>query len=146
MSRFTNILVVSPLPDGKTWTIKSDFGYDVGSENSGNTINVPIGFQTDFASVPRMLWWLLPKWGIYGNAAVIHDYCYWIQHPYTRKQADEILKEAMIVLQTPAWQIFLIYWAVYLFGKGAWKKNSRLKKQGINRIAVQTKATEQRAW
>jgi len=28
MSRFTDVLVVSPLADGKTWVILRDFGYD----------------------------------------------------------------------------------------------------------------------
>lgn len=77
MSRFTDILTVSPLADGQTWVIRRDFGYDIGTEGSGNSIDVPIGFMTDFASVPRPLWALLPKWGKYGNTAVIHDYCYW---------------------------------------------------------------------
>ena len=52
MSRFTEILNVSPLPDGKNWVIMKDFGYYVGEEDSGNRIDVPIGFITDFASVP----------------------------------------------------------------------------------------------
>jgi hypothetical protein len=77
MSRFTEELLVSPLPDGRTWVIRRDFGYDVEEEGSGNTINVPIGFKTDFASVPRLLWSIIPRWGKYGNAAVIHDFLYW---------------------------------------------------------------------
>ena len=28
MSRFTSILLVSPLADGKTWVLMRDFGYD----------------------------------------------------------------------------------------------------------------------
>lgn len=47
MSRFTDELIVSSLPDGRTWVIKRDFGYDIGKEESGNAINVPIGFKTD---------------------------------------------------------------------------------------------------
>ena len=41
MSRFTDILMVSPLPDGKNWVIKKDFGYAVGNEESDEVINVP---------------------------------------------------------------------------------------------------------
>jgi len=83
--------------DGKRWIIRSDFGYDVGGEGSGETINVPVGFKTDFASVPRFLWGIIPRWGKYGNAAVVHDFCYWQQY-YTRKRADEIFLEGMTVL------------------------------------------------
>ena len=32
MSEFTKILVVSPLADGKTWFLREQFSYDVGSE------------------------------------------------------------------------------------------------------------------
>src|SRR5438046_8797712 len=56
-----------------------DFGYEVGAEGSGDRVDVAIGFQTDFATVPRPLWIVLPKWGRYGNAAVLHDWLYWKQ-------------------------------------------------------------------
>jgi hypothetical protein len=97
MSRFTNVLIVSPLPDGKTWYLRRAFGYDVGTEGSGDTINVPIGFLTDFASVPRPLWWLFPRWGRYGNAAVVHDFGYWDQSR-KRPEVDRIFLEGMTVL------------------------------------------------
>ena len=84
MSKFTDILTVSPLADGKTWVTRKEFGYDIGEVDSGNLIDVPIGFMTDFASVPRPLWWFIPKWGKYGNAAVIHDFSYW-QQQFSRK-------------------------------------------------------------
>jgi len=51
MSRFIEMLIVSPLPDGRTWVIRCPFGYDVGKETSGDTIEVPVGFTTDFGSV-----------------------------------------------------------------------------------------------
>jgi len=37
---------------------------------------VPAGFSTDLASVPRLLWWLIPPFGMYERAAIIHDYLY----------------------------------------------------------------------
>ena len=135
MSRFTEILLVSPLADGKSWVIKKDFGYDVGEEGSGDTINVPIGFMTDFASVPRPLWWLIPKWGKYGNAAVIHDYCYWEQSR-SRKESDSIFREAMQVLEVSKWKTFLMYWAVRLGGGLAWLGNSRKKKDVKNKVTI----------
>jgi hypothetical protein len=61
MSRFTSILLVSPLSDGYTWILMREFGYDVGSENGGDRIDVAIGFQTDFASIPRLFWSILLK-------------------------------------------------------------------------------------
>src|SRR5262249_35732270 len=43
------------------------------------SIMVPRGFVTDFASVPRLFWSLLPPIGRYGYAALFHDYVYWQQ-------------------------------------------------------------------
>ena len=133
MSRFTEILVVSPLPDGRNWVIRKDFGYAVGSEDSGEVIDIPTGFVTDFASVPRPLWWLYPKWGKYGNAAVIHDYLYWDQK-YNKKKADLIFLEAMKVLGVGKITSFILYKSVSWFGIFAWKSNKRQKKKNYNKI------------
>jgi len=143
MSRFTNILIVSPYPDGKTWYLRTVFGYNVGEENSDNSIVVPQGFTTDFASVPRLLWSLFPKWGTYGNAAVIHDYLYFEQNT-TRKEADDILLEAMEVLEVSSWQKWPIYWGVRLGGFVTWYLNSRKKSLGYNKVTriVPLKATD----
>src|SRR3989304_6283390 len=118
MSRFTDVLLVSPLGDGRTWITRREFGYDVGAEGSGNTIDVPIGFMTDFASVPRPFWIFIPQWGKYGNAAVIHDYCYWAQ-TRSRKESDKIFFEAMGVLGVSSAARYLMYWAVKYFGSFA---------------------------
>ena len=127
MSRFTEALVVTPLPDGKTWIILCEFGYEIGEEGSGNVINVPMGTYTDFASIPRPLWAFIPKWGKYGNAAVIHDWLYWDQ-PGSRKEADDIFLQGMDVLEVPKWKRRLIYYAVRWFGCFAWRNNQ--KKRG----------------
>ena len=37
-------------------------------------IVIPKGFQTDLASVPRIFWVILPPFGAYEAAAVLHDY------------------------------------------------------------------------
>lgn len=49
-------------------------------------IRVPRGFETDGASVPQWLRWLLPRWGSYGEAAVVHDYLW--QSGMDRQEAD----------------------------------------------------------
>ena len=143
MSKFTDILEVSPLADGKTWVLRKGFGYDIGKEGSGNSVDVPPKFMTDFASVPRLFRALVSKWGKHGNATVIHDYCYWTQER-CRKESDEIFREAMEVFGVEAWRVFLIYWAVRLGGWGAWRGNIRKKQEGWNRVAARfpTKATD----
>ncbi len=133
MSSFTDILLVSPLADGKTWVIQRPFGYDVGAEGSSDRIEVPVGFRTDFATVPRLFWAIFPKWGKYGNATVIHDYLYWMQER-PRREADRILLEAMGVLAVHPVVKYAIYWGVRAFGWLAWYCNKRDRVEGLDRV------------
>ena len=127
MSRFTEPLVVTPRPDGRTWIVLSDFGYEVGEDGSGDIIKVEIGFHTDFASIPRPLWMFLPRWGKYGNAAVIHDYLYWEQ-TRPRKESDDILMEGMVVLNVGVIKRHLIYFAVRIGGWWSWRRSQSRKR------------------
>jgi len=145
MSRFTKILVVSPLADGRSWVLREEFGYDVEELGSDDKINVPEGFMTDFASVPRPLWWLFPRWGRYGNAAVIHDFCYWEQSR-SRKQADDIFLEAMGVLGVRKLTRYILYLSVRIFGCLAWKSSSRKKDSGWNKIVSETPKKSVETW
>jgi len=149
MSRFTDILLVSPLADGKTWVVMRDFGYDVGTEGSTDRIDVAVGFQTDFASVPRLFWTVLPKWGKYGNASVIHDWLYWAQ-TRPRAQADAIFLEAMGVLGVHDAVRCPMYWAVRLFGGVAWYRNQLDRGAGFDRVrpdlAVKSVVRSGRPW
>lgn len=132
MSQFTKALIVSPLSDGKTWVLIESFGYDVGDLGSNDTVEASKGFMTDFTSIPRLFWAILPRWGKYGNAAVIHDWIYWKQNR-TRYEADSILFEAMGVLSVPSWKKYSIYYAVRLFGWFAWIRNRWDKDAGFSR-------------
>jgi hypothetical protein len=38
------------------------------------TYTVPVGYLTDFASVPRWLWWFTPQSGRWNGAAIVHDW------------------------------------------------------------------------
>lgn len=86
-----------------------------------NKIVVPAGFKTDYASIPRFFWRVLPPVGKYDRAAVVHDYLYHY-NGVTRKQADDVLLEAMRVLNVPGWQCNAIYAAVRVGGWSPWKE------------------------
>lgn len=135
MSRFTNVLVVSPLGDGKSWYIRDPFGYAIGSEESSDVIDVEVGFMTDFASVPRPFWWLFPRWGRYGNAAVIHDYLYW-ERSRRRSESDAIFLDAMRVLEVGRVTRTLLYLAVRAGGWVAWWGSKRRMKKGRSKVAA----------
>lgn len=55
---------------------------------------VPKGFETDFASVPKIFWNILPPIGLYAQAAIVHDYLYQTGK-VSRAEADEIFREIM---------------------------------------------------
>ncbi len=139
MSEFTKILKVSPLGDGKNWILLEEFKYYddkvIGNTNEYYWVEVEPKFMTDFASVPPIFRSLISKWGKYGNATVLHDYLYWTQQ-CTRKEADDIFRDGMKVMEVRAWRRFLIYWAVRLGGWGAWRGNIQKKNQGWNRVAL----------
>jgi len=120
MSSFTTPLIVEPLEDGRRWRLVEPFEFYFDDENGRQAIKVPAGFVTDFASVPRAFWWLLPPWGRYGKAAVVHDFCY-REGCYSRKKCDRIFLEGMQVLGVPWWKRSVMYWAVRLFGKDHYK-------------------------
>lgn len=142
-------MLVSPLADGKTWVVMKDFGYEREPYGSGRTIDVAVGFQTDFASVPRPLWWVFPPWGIYGNAAVIHDWLYWTQQidgkPIVHQDADRIFDEAMAVLNVGGFTRWCLFHAVLWFGGAAWLRNHEDRAQGFDRVqtTAELKAVQQ---
>lgn len=96
-------------------------------------VEVPRGFTTDLASVPRVFWSIFPPTGRYAYAAIVHDYLYWIQDG-TRQEADEIFKAAMEDSNVDKASINTIYSAVRLGGGSAWDNNSRAKASGGKRI------------
>lgn len=108
MSSFTEELTITHMDaNWKLWRLERDFTYEVGDKGSGRKIVVPRGFMVDGASVPQFLWNILPAWGQYSRAAVIHDYlCYRLNdgrpHPegMTRKITDDVFNEAMEVCNT----------------------------------------------
>lgn len=123
MSKFTTKLVVSPLPNGKDWSVESGFEYHVGEYPSEEIIIVPTGFITDFASIPRFVWPIICPFGKHGKAAVIHDYCYRTLLYDKRKKADDIFLEGMIVLNVNPIKRSLIYFFVRVFGIFPWIKH-----------------------
>lgn len=102
------------------WRVMDEFRFYVGSETSGEWVYVPSGYLTDGASVPRIFWNIIPPWGSYGQAAVVHDIvCEYLSvtkdgkpSPVTRAQCDAILLEAMTVMGVPRLTRTLIYGAV----------------------------------
>ena len=88
--------------DGRSWEVRAPFDYAVGSPDSDIIVRVPVGFITDFASIPKILWPLMPPTGWYGKIAVIHDILYQRgridNREISRKYADDVMNEGMCIL------------------------------------------------
>jgi hypothetical protein len=94
--------------------------YKVGSTH--DTITVPKGFVTDFASIPREFWTEFPPTGEYKLAAVVHDYLYWEQ-PCTKEQSDDLFYIAMREQGVPLATRLIVYGGVAAGGRSAWEAN-----------------------
>lgn len=125
MSTFTRFSAIEQLQYDKAasvlnnkdiWATIPGFRYYIGSEGSDKYVDVETGFRTDGATIPRLLWWLLPPVGEYSQACTLHDkLCrtYEItqvingvptQVKITRKEVDAILDEALGVLEVTPWK------------------------------------------
>jgi hypothetical protein len=104
---------------------------DAGQPYKG--IKVPVGFVTDFASIPRIFWSALRPDGKYTYAAIVHDYLYWTQSR-SREEADEIFKFGMQDLKVGSIEIGAIYGAVRILGGFAWNANGELRNAGERRV------------
>lgn len=87
-------------------------------------VRVPKGFQCDFASIPRLLWWWAAPDGVYRPAVVVHDRDYRFQD-VTRREADRTLHRIMRHVGTRPTQAWLIWLGVRLGGWVAWRRNRR---------------------
>jgi hypothetical protein len=96
--------------------------------SDGSSIKVPYGFQTDLVTSPRFIWPIIPPFGNWINAAILHDYLY-VNRIGTRKKAD---KEFLLQLEKDGvkkWIRYIMYGYVRLLGWFLWNDfNKMLKK------------------
>lgn len=84
----------------------------------GDRVEVPKGFITDLASIPRWLWSFLPPHdGQYARACVFHDYCYKMALG-NKPWADRAFYEFCLFDGTPKWKAKLLYLGVKWRGRG----------------------------
>jgi hypothetical protein len=99
----------------------------------GETITVPAGFVSDFASVPR----IVGAWLLYGGkgkrASVLHDWLYSTQM-VSRSVADAIFEEALKASDYAAWEVSGMYAGVRLGGWVAWNKKNVPQPPEIERV------------
>lgn len=126
-------LVTRVLLNGKTVVLVEPLELLLPSKSK---VVVPIGFETDMASVPRYLHAFIPKGGKWNHSAVCHD---WLYHhkkmlepaqdlgsyqpkevAITRKEADKVFLYAMEISKVRYTRRMTMYWGVRAFGQRHW--------------------------
>jgi Protein of unknown function (DUF1353) len=93
--------------DARQWQLVEPVRY-AGRDES---FTVPAGFRTDFASVPTVFVWLIPRYGVYTKAAILHDFlCE--EHPVSRSDADGIFRRALRELGVSVLRRWMMWAAV----------------------------------
>lgn len=105
--------------DGRgLWELTAPLAYT--SVLTGKTYVVPVGFQTDFASVPRVPIAFLLCGDSASPAAALHDWLYATHEEPDRAVADALLREAALACGVPAWRSWLLHAGVRLGGASHW--------------------------
>jgi len=92
---------------------------------NGLRLVVPAGFVSDLASVPWLFQRVLPRFGPWNAAAIVHDYLYrtgrlgdWVLR---REDADRIMLALMRYNpEVPRWKAWVIFMGVRLGAFGPW--------------------------
>jgi len=122
---FLTELVIRPV-NGDEWELAQPLHYKT---LDGEEIVVPVGFQMDLASIPRIFTPIFPVHGKHTRAAVVHD---WLYANYghvpamriiTRKECDTIFLEAMKELGVGWFKRSMMYAAVRSGGWLAWSES-----------------------
>lgn len=121
MISFDKAVVQVEQVDDKNWKVLEGFRY----EGKLRPFDVEVGQSTDFASVPRLFVWFLPRYGRWTKAAILHDHL-WRNEVGKGEiayiDADGLFRRAMRELDVP----FLKRWIMW----GAVRWGALLKPEG----------------
>ncbi len=109
--------------DGHNCFLLEGFTY---TARNGEVVNIAPDFGTDGASTPSTMWTILPPFGSYWMACVLHDCCYrYLLMP--KERCDELLNEAMQLLGVRDSAIQTISHGVHIFGWNSFEE-ARIKR------------------
>lgn len=121
MSRFlTNFVCVKIYRYGEMPELTENLVYEL---DENRIFIVPKGFKTDFASIPRIFWAIITPLGKHTLPAVLHDFLYTEGYKMgiSRKEADKIFYNAMIVSFVNRFTANIMWACVRLFAKNHYK-------------------------
>lgn len=110
---FKSRLAVALEDDAGRWRLLESLIYE--SEVAAQVVEVPAGYETDFASVPRVPVAYLAAGNTAHRAAVVHDWLYSVG-TVSRQVADAVFREAAEASGVPAWRRWLLWAGVRIGG------------------------------
>lgn len=117
------VLRVGELPD--EWILDEPLVYVT---EAGGRLTVPQGFVTDLASIPRLLYTVIPVNGKHRSAAILHDWLYETQR-LSREACDALFLEAMGASGV-RWSLrWAMYMGVRVGGWVSWNSRRRRNRQ-----------------
>jgi hypothetical protein len=119
--------------DEVSWRVLEPIVY----QGNDQLFTVEREFVTDFASVPQIFTWLIPRYGRYTKAAILHDWLWRLadRDGIDRADADGIFRRAMRELDVPFLRRWLMWGAVRLAGVGK-SGLSTLWSSGLGQLAA----------
>lgn len=134
MISFDKAVVQVEQVNDKSWKVLEGFSY----QGKEDLFEVSVGEETDFASVPRLFVWFLPRYGRWTKAAILHDHLWRKEVGQNGKQiayidADGTFRRAMRELDVPFLKRWIM-WGAVRWGalaqkegrKGWWKEAPRV--------------------
>ena len=124
---FKSNLFAVTTEDGRNFVLFNDADYVA---KDGRLFRIPVGATSDGASTPQPIWNLIPPFGKYWKAAVLHDAAYrnillvwdgsaWQTACLPFEASNELIYEAMQSLGVDQLEAVAIYEAVALAGRPA---------------------------
>lgn len=116
---------------GNDWKVMQPLRY----QGRTQCFEVPQGAATDFASVPVLFQWLIPRSGKYTKAAVLHDFLW--RTPIigvSRGDADNIFRRCLQELDVPLLRRWVM-WAGVRLGS-LWKSRFRDRLRDIPKVLL----------
>ena len=117
---FCSDLQLRHRPGHDRWELAIPLSYQ---SLDGRHVTVPALYRTDLASVPRVVWRLVPRDYVSARRpAVIHDYIYsHLTHRFTRREADQIFRDSLLEEGMGKVLAGLMWGAVRIGGRGNWR-------------------------
>ena len=126
MSYFKQSHIVLSVPQsGDIRTLLMDMEYY--SSMLNEVIVVKNGLNTDLGSIPRLLQGIFPKDGKAMFAYILHDFLYQ-EGLYTRNMSDDILEEAMEILDVGYATRKSVRFGLWTGGGFAWREHRKKDK------------------